>query len=103
MSERNYVPMSMPAHGAASEMKAGTAREGFTMKQMPMMGKYGSMMGNYAPGMAGGRYMEMECHFPQAPPKRCYCHPAAFTSLDGRSHHRILDAYGNSRPCHSYY
>lgn len=39
------------------------------------------------------------CHFPHPAPKRCYCHPAAFTSLDGRAHHRIVDAYGNSRPC----
>ncbi len=98
MSQRDYTSMShMPAHGNASQAKAGNARENF------QMGKYGSMSGDYAPGMAGGKYQEMSCHFPQPPPKRCYCHPAAFTSLDGRSHHRILDAYGHSRPCQSYY
>lgn len=84
----------MPAHGNASQAKVGNAREGF---------RHGSMSGDYAPGMAGGKYMEMTCHFPQPPAKRCYCHPAAFTSLDGRSHHRILDAYGHSRPCFSHY
>ena len=85
---------TLPAHGNATRAKVGNAREGF---------KHGSMGGHYAPGMAGGKYMEMTCHFPPPPPKRCYCHPAAFTSLDGRSHQRILDAYGHSRPCQSYY
>ena len=115
MSQRNYKSMSqMPSHGNASNAKVGNARENFHMKgmdgkyghkgmQQGMQGKYGSMKGDYAPGMAGGKYMEMECHFPQAPPKRCYCHPAAFSSLDGRHYHRMLDAYGSSRPCHSYY
>ena len=84
----------MPAHGNASQAKVGNAREGF---------RHGSMSGDHAPGMAGGKYMEMTCHFAQPPPKMVYCHPAAFTSLDGRSHHRILDAYGHSRPCQSYY
>ena len=84
----------LPSHGNASQAKVGNAREGF---------RHGKMRGDYAPGMAGGKYMETTCHFPQAPVKRCYCHPAAFTSLDGRSHHRILDAYGHSRPCQSYY
>jgi hypothetical protein len=102
MSQREYTSMShMPSHGNASQAKVGNAREEFQMKQMG--GQYGSMSGEYAPGMAGGKYMEMSCHFPQAPPKRCYCHPAAFTSLDGRSHQRLLDAYGMSRPCQHYY
>ena len=89
----------MPAHGNASNARVGNAREGFQMAGHP------SMRGDHAPGMAGGKYMEgaSMCHFPQAPPKRCYCQPAAFTSLDGRSHQRILDAYGNSRPCQHYY
>lgn len=39
------------------------------------------------------------CAFAAPPPKRCYCQPAAFSSLDGRGYQRILDAYGNSRPC----
>lgn len=88
----------MPAHGNARQASAGNARENFTMG-----GKYGSMQGNYAPGMAGGHYMQQECHFPQPPPKRCYCHPASFTSLDGRSYQRILDAYGHSKPCRCCY
>ena len=85
---------NMPSHGNASNAKVATGREGYGM---------GKLGGHYAPGMAGGKMMEMSCHFPQPPPKRCYCHPAAFTSLDGRSHQRILDAYGSSRPCQSYY
>ena len=84
----------MPSQGNASESKVGNGREGF---------KHGSAMGDYAPGQAGGKYMDMMCHFPAPPPKRCYCQPAAFTSLDGRTHQRMLDAYGNSRPCQSYY
>jgi len=101
--QRGYRSMShMPSHGAATFMQAGNARENFAMGGQ-QYGKYGSMSGNYAPGMAGGKYMESECHFPQAPPKRCYCDPAAFTSLDGRSHHRILDAYGHSRPCTNFF
>lgn len=89
---------NMPSHGAASQMRAGNARENFAMGS-----KYGSMQGSYAPGMAGGRMMEGECQFSLPAPKRCYCGSAAFTSLDGRTHHRLLDAYGFSRPCMSYH
>ena len=94
----------MPSHGNAGRMMAGNAQASFqgpTRENFAMgpYGKYGSMSGAYAPGMAGGQVMQSECAFPQPPPKRCYCAPAAFTSLDGRSHHRILDAYGSSRPC----
>ena len=97
MSQRDYRSMShMPSHGNATRMQAGNARESFAMG-----GKYGSMSGSYAPGMAGGKYMEAQCQFPQAPPKRCYCMSASFTSLDGRSHQRLIDAYGFSRPCRS--
>lgn len=39
------------------------------------------------------------CAFPQPPPRRCYCMPAAFSSTCGQTHHRLLDAYGSSRPC----
>jgi hypothetical protein len=98
----------MPSHGNASMAKTGNA-------SMPAM-REGFKMGSYAPGVAGGHYMqgscgmpmpakpcEGPCHFPAPPPKQCYCHPAAFTSLDGRSHQRLLDAYGSSRPCSSYY
>lgn len=85
---------NMPSHGNASQAKVGNAREGFQQGAM--------MKGGYAPGMAGGRQMQMSCLFPQAPPKRCYCHPAAFSALDGRSHFRLLDAYGQSSPCQNY-
>lgn len=96
MSQLSYNSMSqMPAHGNASQAKVGNAREGFRTGSARVEG--------YSHGMAGGKFMEATCHFPQPPPKRCYCAPAAFTSLDGRSHHRILDAYGHSRPCQSYY
>ena len=40
-----------------------------------------------------------ECAFPPQPPHRCYCAPAAFHSVDGATHHRLLVAYGASRPC----
>ncbi len=78
----------MPSHGSASHSNVGNAGHGAA---------------HYAPGRAGGHAMEASCMFPAPPPKRVYCSPAAFTSIDGRSHHRILDAYGNSRPATSYY
>nr|QBK85720.1 MAG: hypothetical protein LCMAC101_03150 [Marseillevirus LCMAC101] len=68
----------------------------------PMMKKAGQMAGQYVPEGAG-HYMQQQCHFPQAPPARCYCQPAPFTSLSGQSYFRITDAYGNSRPCPSFY
>jgi len=102
-----YRSMShMPAHGNARQASAGNARESFSHTghhHTGHHGKYGSMKGDYAPGMAGGHYMEQECPFPQPPPKRCYCTPAGYTSLDGRKYHRILDAYGHSRPCRCCY
>ena len=84
----------IPAHGNASQAKVGNAREGF---------RHGSMSGSYAPGMAGGHMMQATCHFPAPPPKRNYCQPAAFTSLDGRTHQRLLDAYGFSVPAQNYF
>lgn len=91
----SYSQMNeMPAFGSAANTKAGNGREGFA---------HGSMSGQYAPGMAGGRQMQMACAFPQAPPQRAYCMPAPFSSLDGRSKFRLIDAYGNSRPVQSYY
>ena len=111
MSQRDYRSMShMPSHGNASNTNAGNARESyqheeadgrenFQMKGHPgMMGKAAGMAGNYASGM-----MQQQCHFPQAPPNRCYCQPAPFSSLDGRQYFTILNAYGNSRPCPSFY
>lgn len=71
---------NIPSHGNASYTKAGNGREFFGQ------------------GQGHPANQEMTCHFPQPAPKRVYCHPAAFTSLDGRSYHRILDAYGHSRP-----
>lgn len=79
----------LPAHANAYRAKAGN-------------GAYGAKEG-YSAGMAGGDYNNQTCHFPAAAPARCYCQPAAFTSLNGRSHHRILDAYGQSRPCSDRY
>ena len=128
MSERDYRSMShMPSHGNASNTNAGNARESYQMEEgngrenfqmkggqpgqmpvrgNPMMRKAGQMAGDYVPsgGLATARgMMQQQCHFPQAPPARCYCQPAAFTSLDGRSYFRILDAYGSSKPCAGYY
>jgi len=82
MSQGSYHNMtSMPAHGSAHAAMA------------PHFG------GDYAPGVAGGRYGNPACTFPQAAPRRCYCTNAAFTSLCGRHYHRLLDAYGSSTPC----
>lgn len=54
--------------------------------------------GRQVPGLAAGQVMQQECAFPAAPPPRVYCQPAAFTSVDGRHHHLLVNAYGNSRP-----
>lgn len=68
--------------------------------QVPAFGRAGSaQVGNGMVAPMSHPMNRMQCSFPQPPPKRCYCHPAAFTSLDGRGHHRLLDAYGNSTPC----
>lgn len=61
------------------------------------------MRGDYAPGLAGGRVMEAECHFPAPPPRRVYCHPAPFSSMCGARYHNLVNAYGASRPAHGYY
>lgn len=58
----------------------------------------GYQMGVQPPGRAGGNIMNV-CPFAAAPEPRCYCSPAAFSSIDGRNHHSLLAAYGNSRPC----
>ncbi len=126
MSQRDYRSMSqMPSHGSASMMGAANARESYQSEEAdtrenfqmkgnpmmmrqgrmagdPMMMRQGRMAGEYAPSGAG-QMQQQQCHFPQAPPNRCYCQPAAFSSLDGRSYFRINDAYGNSRPCPSFY
>lgn len=118
MSQRDYRSMShMPSHGNASNTNAGNARESYQTDEAdvrenfqmkgghpgnPMMRKAGRMAGEYAPGLAG-QFTQQQCHFPQAPPARCYCQPAPFTSLDGRQYFTITNAYGNSRPCPSFY
>ena len=118
MSQRDYRSMShMPSHGSASNTNAGNARESYQSEgadvrenfQMkgghpggPMMRKAGRMAGEYVPGGAG-QFMQQQCHFPQAPPNRCYCQPAPFSSLDGRQYFTLTSAYGNSRPCPSFY
>ncbi len=84
--------MSMvPSHANASLAHSGNAMSPMQQIQRQMV-----------PGVAGQNMMQSSCHFPAPPPKRCYCHPAAFTSLDGRTHQRMLDAYGNSRPCNNF-
>ena len=111
MSQRDYRSMShMPSHGNASNTNAGNARESYQNEEadgrenFQMKGGHpgGPMMRN-SPGMGGGQMMQQQCHFPQAPPNRCYCQPAPFSSLDGRQYFTILNAYGNSRPCPSFY
>lgn len=92
MQRSNVAMSNIPSHGNASQQKVGNAHEGFTQCRSQMM-----------PGQMAGGIQEMTCHFPQPAPKRVYCHPAAFTSLDGRSFHRLVDAYGHSRPATAYY
>lgn len=103
---------SMPSHMNATNTQAGNARENFTMRHMnpedmaahAKAMQYGNMKGDYAPGMAGGRVMEAQCHFPAPPPQRCYCSPAAFSRNCGSDkYHRLLSAYGASVPCHGNY
>lgn len=80
----------MPSHGNAANTRAGNARENFQMQQQPMRE-------NFSPEMMG---MGMQCAFPsQTFARRCYCQPAPFSSLDGRSYSRLINAYGMSRPC----
>jgi len=97
---------NMPSHGHASNARAGNAREAFQVRRngngngngaAAAAAANGGAAAAAAPGMAAGRAYEMECHFPSPPPRRVYCHPAAYSSLDGRQHHRLLDAYGASR------
>lgn len=96
----SYRTMSeMPAHGNATRARVAN---GVAPPMQPPRENF-QMGADYAPGLAGGRYMEQRCYFPQPPPKRCYCMPAAFSSLDGRSYSRLLDAYGSSRICSSNY
>lgn len=103
MAQQSLTSMNqIPSHGNASQAKVGNAREGFKHGMMAQQGHMMAGPGGYAPGMAGGQYMQAQCSFPAPPPKRCYCHPAAFTSLDGRAFHRLLDAYGSSTPCQRY-
>jgi len=111
----HYHSMSgMPSHGNASQAKVGNAmmhegmmhegmmHEGMMNGKMQHKEGYCTQCGHHDSGMAGGM-LHGSCAFAKPPPKRCYCHPAAFTALNGQSHHRILDAYGNSRPCGGNY
>lgn len=86
MSEYNYQPMVNLAAQAGGRY---AYRGDFPMKRQ-------------IPGMAGGDIMRQQCHFPQPPPYRCYCHPAAFHSIDGRDKHLLSVAYGSSTPCSQY-
>ena len=86
---RQYTSMSnMPSHANAAQTGAGNARENFTMQR--------SCGG--APAYSQAAYGPQECHFAAPPPARAYCIPAAWTSICGCTHHRLLDAYGHSRP-----
>lgn len=92
---------SMPSHGNAAQAKVGNGMMPQHMQQ-PSHEGYCTQCGHHDSGKAGGM-LHGSCAFAMPPPKRCYCHPAAFTALSGQSHHRILDAYGNSRPCGGNY
>ena len=100
---------SMPSHINATRTQAGNARDSYVREnfKMPDNAKnamaFGTGKGDFAPGMAGGRYMEAQCQFPAPPPRRCYCHPAPFSSsCCGAGYFRLVEGYGMSRPCHSY-
>lgn len=79
------------SQGNASHAMVGNGRQG------PRM-----VSGAQAPGLAG-RVAQQMCHFPAPPPKRVYCHPAPFSSLDGRPFFRLVSAYGSSVPAPGYY
>ena len=83
MSQMDRVSMNaMPSQGNASRMRVGN----------------GQLAGRFSQGAQAA-----QCQFPAPPPKRVYCHPAAFTSVNGSRYQRMLDAYGQSRPATGYY
>lgn len=93
MSQPYNTMSQMPSHANASQARVANGREGF---------QQGMQAG---PRMRGAAQQAAAavCQFPQAPPPRTYCHPAAFSSLNGMQYHRLLDAYGQSVPSMSYY
>jgi hypothetical protein len=107
MSQRDYRSMShMPSHGNASNTNAGNARESYQHEEADVRENFQMAKGGHpgSPMMRrAGQFMQQQCHFPQPPPNRCYCQPAPFTSLDGRKFFTITNAYGNSKPCPSFY
>lgn len=67
------------------------------------------MMPNFAAGQEGRRAdqvmrrdRDMSCHFAAPMPHRVPCHPAAFHRKCGEKHHRLTEAYGQSRPVYRY-
>jgi hypothetical protein len=96
MAQKSFNSMNkMPSHGNASNAKVGNAREGYTHGKMGE--NYGHVKENMQhPGNHASN--EYQCSFPHPPPRRTYCHPAPFSSVNGSTYFRLVDAYGSSVP-----
>lgn len=87
------------SYGNASNAQSGNAGYGMGGQgDMPLSAHLQALRGD----MRGNSFQsapshEEVCAFPAAPPRRVYCMPAAWTSIDGRRHHRLADAYGMAR------
>ena len=78
-----YNPMmNVPSHAAGQQGR----RQEYGMRMRPSM-----------------QEPDQSCHFPSPAPFRSYCQPAAFHSVDGRTHSLLVAAYGSSRPLERYY
>ena len=96
----------MPSHAAAARTRSGNASAEYAKRDFAPQPRPGCGTCSDAPsgcgcvrGYSQGCNYGDTCAFPQPPPRRCYCMPAAFSSTCGQSHHRLLDAYGASRMC----
>lgn len=117
MTQYGTVGM-LPSHSGASKMGAATAARSYALGRFdrfhddgygydsshigtcgacPSCGVVGGC--GCVRGVSSGCDYGDTCHFPQPPPRRCYCYPAAFSSRCGERQHRLLVAYGSSRPC----
>ena len=55
-------------------------------------------LGQQMPQMAQPQGPAQQCHFPMAPPRRLYCHPAPFSAGCGERYFKLVHAHGHSRP-----
>lgn len=86
MSQGYHTMSNVAAHAGGQQAR----RENFGMRRAPQR-----------PDM-----QELSCSFPAPAPMRVYCTPAAFSGdccgAEG-SYHKLITAYGQSRPLQRYY